>query len=78
MPPLPNRRYRARAPRSIVFFNRTLFDGEDPMALLTLIRRALAAADRMMAALRRYQDISRLAATRPDPDALRRRMGLDA
>jgi hypothetical protein len=55
-----------------------LFDGENPMALLTLIRRALAAADRMMAALRRYQDISRLAATRPDPDALRRRMGLDA
>ena len=48
------------------------------MALLTLIRRALAAADRMMAALRRYQDISLLAATRPDPDALRRRMGLDA
>jgi hypothetical protein len=78
MPPLPNRRYRAGRAGRIVFFNRTQFDGEHPMALLTLIRRALAAADRMMAALRRYQDISRLAATRPDPDALRRRMGLDA
>jgi len=78
MPPLPNRRYRRRGPGRIVFFNRTLFVGENQMALLTLIRRALAAADRMMAALRRYQDISRLAATRPDPDALRRRMGLDA
>ena len=47
------------------------------MALLTRIRRALAAADRMMAALGRYQDLARFAATRPDPDALRRRMGLD-
>jgi hypothetical protein len=47
------------------------------MALLTLIRRALAAVDRLMNDLRRYQEIERLASTRPDPDTLRRHMGLD-